>query len=281
MSLVPIDDPSDERLAPYRAVGDPRLLRDHGLFVAEGRFVVERLLGEPAFHVHSLVMSEASARALAPVLRQWAGPAPVYLASPELLEQLTGYDFHRGCLALAHRPTDANLRLRVESRLGEAHLVVALDSVGNADNVGAIFRNAEAFGASAVVLSPTSCDPLYRKSIRVSMGAALRLPGAKYEDWPAALAALRERGFSLIALTPDGETPLPFAPVALEKVVLILGAEGAGIAPAVAAMADHRVRIPLAPRVDSLNVATASGIALHWWFHARQAQGSGVESRQP
>jgi tRNA G18 (ribose-2'-O)-methylase SpoU len=269
MNLVPIDDVADDRLAPYRAVGDPQLLREHGLFVAEGRLVVERLLLESDYRVHSLLVSEASARALRSVRDQRPDVGPIFVAAPDLIERLTGFDFHRGCLALAHRPSDEEARARVAARLDDARLVVALDHVGNSDNVGAIFRNAEAFGAAAVVLSATSCDPLYRRSIRVSMGSVLRLPGAKYADFVAELEDLRRRGFRLVALTPGGERPLGGVPATAEKSVLIFGAEGAGLSPEVASMADLRVRIPLAPRVDSLNVATASGIALHWWFHAR------------
>ncbi len=267
MELVPIDDVADDRLAPYRAVGDPQLLREHGLFVAEGRLVVERLLLESDYRLHSMLVSEASARALRSVLERRSDVCPTLVVAPDLIEQVTGFDFHRGCLALAYRPSDEEARARVAARLEAARLVVALDHVGNSDNVGAIFRNAEAFGAAAVVLSPTSCDPLYRRSIRVSMGAVLRLPGAKYPDFTAGLEDLRRRGFSLVALTPNGERSLAEVPEKAAKSVLIFGAEGTGLAPDVAAMADLRVRIPLAPRVDSLNVATASGIALHWWCH--------------
>lgn len=269
MTLVSIDDVADDRLAPYRAVGDPQLLRDYGLFVAEGRLVVERLLLESDYRVHSLLVSEASAQALRSVRERRSDVAPMFVAAPDLLERITGFDFHRGCLALAHRPSAEEARARVAARLDDARVVVALDHVGNSDNVGAIVRNAEAFGAAAVVLSATSCDPLYRRSIRVSMGAALRLPGAKYGDFSAELENLRRRGFTLVGLTPQGERSLSDASVRVEKSVLIFGAEGAGLSPEVAAMADVRVRIPLAPGVDSLNVATASGIALHWWFHAR------------
>lgn len=269
MTQTPIADPDDARLAPYRAVGDPELLRDHGLFAAEGRFVVERLLCESDYRVHSVLVSPASANALDAVLTDHASHAPVYVCSPDLLQRITGFDFHRGCLALAHRPTDTDSLARVQARLKHARLVVALDGVSNADNVGAIIRNAEAFGADAVVLSPTSCDPLYRRAIRVSMGAVLRLPVAKVRHWPAVFEELRAVGFRLIALTPGGETVLADAPLDEAPTVMVVGGEGPGVSVEVAQLADYRVRIPLAPHVDSLNVSTASGIALHWWTHRR------------
>lgn len=269
MTPQPIERADDPRLVPYRAVGDPELLRAHALFVAEGRFVVERLVRESPFRPHSLLVSPASARALAPIIDSASRTWPVYVAPPALLEQLTGYDFHRGCLALAHRPTETEAQRRLDEALERASLVVALDNVGNADNVGAILRNAEAFGAGAAVLSPTTCDPLYRRAIRVSMGAALRLPAMKLASWLDGLEGLRRRGFTLMALTPDGETPLTHAPLHGVRLVLIAGAEGSGLPPEVLARADLRVRIPMAPHVDSLNVATATGIALHWCFQSR------------
>lgn len=285
MTHTLIADPDDARLAPYRAVGDAVLLRDYGLFAAEGRFVVERLLRESDYKPHSVLVSPASARALESLLTEHAPELPIHVCPPDLLQRITGFDFHRGCLALAHRPSPTESRARIEACLSQARLVVALDGVSNADNVGAIIRNAEAFGASAAVLSPTSCDPLYRRAIRVSMGAVLRMPVAKWHDWPAVFEQLKAAGFRLVALMPGGDTTLADAPLDDQPTIIVVGGEGPGVSAAVAQLADYRVRIPLAPHVDSLNVSTASGIALHWWTQRRSrdtlATGAGKMCRVP
>ena len=149
--------------------------------------------------------------------------------------------------------------------VGPAKLVVALDGVGNADNVGGVFRNAAAFGVDAVLLGPTCCDPLYRKAIRTSMAATLRVPFSRVDDWAAALALLRAAGFAIVALTPrePAEDLAAFAARPRPgRVALLIGAEGAGLTSESEAAADYRVRIPIRPDVDSLNLAVACGIAL-------------------
>ena len=152
--------------------------------------------------------------------------------------------------------------------------LVVLEAVSNADNVGGIFRNAAAFGADGVLLGPTSCDPLYRKAIRTSMGAVLHVPFARCDagDWPAALARARAAGLAIVALTPRAPAdPLEaIAPrLASARLALVLGSEGVGVTDAVEAMADYRVRIPVSEHVDSLNVAVAAGIALYRIMAAR------------
>jgi tRNA G18 (ribose-2'-O)-methylase SpoU len=149
--------------------------------------------------------------------------------------------------------------------LRDARLVVALEDVANADNVGGVFRNVAAFGADAVLLSPSCCDPLYRKAIRTSMAATLRVPFARIDAWPEGLSDLRARGFTLVALTPrePAQALDSFARTGrTDRLVLLVGAEGAGLSPAVERAADVRVRIPVRPVVDSLNLAVATGIAL-------------------
>jgi tRNA G18 (ribose-2'-O)-methylase SpoU len=176
----------------------------------------------------------------------------------------TGYNIHRGCLAIAERPPGKSL----DDLLRSTGLLVVLEGVANADNVGGVFRNAAAFGAGAVILSPTCCDPFYRKAIRTSMGATLSVPFVWLDQWPAPLAALGRAGFTLVALTlrEPSESLDAFAamrPAGPGKLALVLGAEGSGLSAAVEAMADSRVRIPMRPEVDSLNLAVAAGIALH------------------
>ncbi len=265
MSTVTLADLDDERVAPYRGVRDPALLREHGLFVGEGRLVVRRLLEDGRFTVRSVLLSPAARDGLADLLA--ARPAlAVYVASLDLLRAITGFDLHRGCLALAERPAPEPAAALV-ARLGGVRLVVVLEEVANADNVGGVFRNALAFGAGAVLLSPGCCNPLYRKAIRASMAASLRLPFARLEPWPGGLDLLRAAGFALVALTPAaGARDLAlFArdPARPSRIALVVGTEGAGLGAETLARADARVRIPMAPGVDSLNLVTATGIGLH------------------
>jgi tRNA G18 (ribose-2'-O)-methylase SpoU len=261
-----IGGPDDPRVAPYRNVSDAELLRAHGLFVAEGRFVVERLIEGGRFRVRSLLLNDAAWRALEPICARLGSDAEVYLGSPRDFEDLTGYHVHRGCLALAERRQPVS----IDTMLSAARTIIVLEHVANADNVGGVFRNAAAFGAEAVLLSPTTCDPLYRKAIRTSMAATLQVPFATLDDgsgaWPAALARLRRHGFSLVAMTPQepAQDLEEFArQAAPARLAILLGAEGAGVSRDAEAAADFRVRIPILPHVDSLNLAVASGIVLH------------------
>ena len=254
-----VDALDDPRVAAYADVGDPDRLRAAGLFVAEGRFVVRRLVEARRFEIHSVLVTPAALREMLDVL----DPAtwPVYAAPPRFLRQLTGFNFHRGCLALAHRgatlPVDAFVRAR---------RLLALEGVGNPDNVGGLFRVAAAFGVDGIVLSPTCADPFYRKAIRTSMGAVLRVPFTITERWQDDLQTLRAAGMQAVALTPDPRaTPLRDLVATLDadvRLVLIFGAEGPGLTRQALDAADRLVRIPIADDVDSLNVVVAAGIAL-------------------
>jgi tRNA G18 (ribose-2'-O)-methylase SpoU len=272
--VVRVSGPDDPRVARYADIGDHDRLRANGLFVAEGRFVVERLLeheraGSARFHVHSLLLNGAAFRALEPALATLSRlkrDVDVFVCDPGDFTALTGFNIHRGCLALARRPQPSS----VDEVLSTAGTAVVLEHISNADNVGGIFRNAAAFDVDAVLLSPTTCDPLYRKAIRTSMAATLHVPfatlGDQPADWPDALAGLRRRGFHLAALTPrqpavdlEEFVRQPRAP----RLAILLGTEGAGVSGAAEAVADCRVRIPTAAAIDSLNVASAAGIVLH------------------
>jgi tRNA G18 (ribose-2'-O)-methylase SpoU len=261
-----LDDP---RLADYRHLPDPELLRRGEIFVAEGRLVVRALLTESPLATRSVLVTENARRALADVLEPRAADLAVFLVAEGTIEALTGFNIHRGCLAIGERPTPEPLPALL-ARLPGARRLVVLEQVANADNLGGIFRNAAAFGADAVVLGPACCDPLYRKAIRVSMGAALRVPFCHAGDWQADLGAIRAAGFTLAALTPSPDAVdigdwasavPPCAPVAL-----MAGSEGSGLSGAALARADVSIRIPMASGTDSLNVATATGIALHACF---------------
>jgi tRNA G18 (ribose-2'-O)-methylase SpoU len=255
-----IESPDDPRLDPYRHVANPRWIRERQMFVAEGRLVVERLLALGRFELHSILVNRAARAAMDAVLT--AVDAPVLVCDdPALLTGITGYDFHRGCLALAARPPALE-----PADLAGCRRLLALEGVANPDNVGGLFRTAAALGVDGVLLNPTSGDPWYRKAIRTSMGAALRIPFARAEDWRAALADFRSRGFRVVALTPSADAGHIGVLAALrdhDRVLVMVGAEGPGLDPISLAGADIRVRIPVDAAIDSLNVVVAAGIALH------------------
>ena len=258
-----IHDFTDSRLADYRDIRDAKSLRQRHLFVAEGRLVVERVLSDPRYRVHSILVNHAALQALQPALASLPDSANLQalVCDTPAFEALTGYNIHRGCLALVRRPPAA----RWQDLLANARLVVVLEGVTDADNVGSVFRNAAAFGVDAVLLSPATCDPLYRKAIRTSMGHALRLPFAEMQPWPESVASLSALGFTVVALSPRlPSTALDdFATAHLgERIALLVGTEGAGLTTAVERLADARVRIPVHEHVDSLNLGVATGIAL-------------------
>jgi len=264
MTLERIECANDARAAAYRDLRDGELLRARGLFVAEGRLVVRRAMEDRRYRIESVLVNEAALRDLTPSIEQLDRSIPILVCRAHDLADLAGFDIHRGCLALVRRPAETAVAALIET----AATIVVLDAVANADNVGGVFRNAAAFGADGVVLSPTTCDPLYRKAVRTSMAAVLRVPFARARDdeWPAALDAMRRRGFTVVALTPR-EPSAPLDAFAARprppRIALVVGAEGAGITPSVEANADARVRIPIGGGVDSLNLAVAVGIALY------------------
>lgn len=280
MPIERIDRPDDPRVAAFREVPDAERLRAQGLFVAEGRLIVRRVVEDPRYRVRAVLVNEASRRELAPVFEKRAGDVAIYVGDREVFLGLTGHDLHRGCLALVERPRALTL-LEVlattsvpgatsvppqGTEVGDVRTVVILEGVANADNVGGVFRNAAAFGAGGVLLSPACCDPLYRKAIRTSMGAALRVPFARLDDWPGALTLVRRAGCTIAALTPrePSDTVEAFAARPRPpRLALLAGTEGAGLTPAAEAAADHRVRIAIDESADSLNVAVAVGIALY------------------
>jgi tRNA G18 (ribose-2'-O)-methylase SpoU len=254
-----LSPPSDPRLAPYSKIGDAEWLRRQGLFVAEGRFVVERLIDARRFAIESILMTPAARRALSSQVD--AAGAPVLVVSPEAMRSVTGFNFHRGCLALARRPAMPG----IDAWFGTEGVLLVLEAVGNPDNIGGLFRTAAAFAAQGILVNAASADPLYRKAIRTSMGAVLQMPWTIAEPWPDVLAVLRSRGWRVAALTPRGDAaPIDrFAAEGHRKIAVLVGAEGPGLTEAALAAADDRIRIPMAGPVDSLNVTVAAGIALH------------------
>jgi tRNA G18 (ribose-2'-O)-methylase SpoU len=271
MPIVPVSDPGDSRIAEYRSVPDGVLLRGNGLFIAEGRLVVRHLLAS-RLHTQSLLVTAAARQHLADVVGD-DPPYPVYVVAQSVMNGIVGFNIHRGCLALGVRPQPASvgdLIGRPAAPLGDAasvSRVVVLEAVSNVDNVGGIFRSVAALGGHAVVVGPGCGDPLYRKAIRTSIGATLRVPFAPAPAWPEALRELTTAGFTLVALTPGSDAE-PLEDVAADlraraRVALLVGAEGDGLSADALACADVRVRIPMAPGVDSINVTTATAIALY------------------
>ena len=259
--MVPIDRAEDPRLDDYRNVPDRELRVSRGVFLAEGRLVVHRLLESGRMTTRSVMVTAATLESMRDVLDEQSS-VPVYLVPQAVMNGVTGIDMHRGCLAVGERPTP----LAVDTLTRKAHRLLVVERVANADNVGGLFRNAAAFGVDAVVLDQDSTDPLYRKAIRTSMAATLQVPFARDDQWPASLAVLKAAGFRVVGLTlADAALPLRDAGPALRdrRVALVVGHEGDGLTAAAVAACDVQVRIPMAPGIDSLNVATAAAVALH------------------
>lgn len=253
---------NDPRMAEYASLADPELARRNGLFVAEGRLVVRRVIEDGRYAIRSVLLTEAAQQQFqrGGLLARLDPAVPVHVRPAQSFREITGFNIHRGCVAIVARPP----ALDPDALANDARLLLMLESIADPDNVGGIFRNAAAFGADGVLLDAATADPLYRKAIRTSMAATLRVRFARVHG-PDVLPKLRARGFTVVALTPHepaealdrfANQPRP------ARLVLLLGNEGAGLSSAAAGAADVRVRIPMNTAVDSLNVAVAAGIAL-------------------
>ena len=256
-----LDDQNHELLADYRNVPDPELVARRGLFVAEGRLVVTRLLTESSLKARSVMVTDAAYGGIRDALDTHPD-LPVFVVPQAAMNDITGFNIHRGCLALGERAPVTDWR----DLARRARRLAVLEAVGNADNVGSVFRNSAAFGIEGVLLGPACADPLYRKAIRTSMGAALTIPCTPVDEWPGALAVLRSLGFAVIGMTPALNAP-PLRDVAVvvahRPCAIVLGHEGDGITRAALDACDYRARIPMAAGVDSLNVATAAAVAFY------------------
>ncbi|ATQ31029.1 RNA methyltransferase [Rhodococcus ruber] len=258
--IVDIEDPADPRLNDFRDLNSadrrPDLPAGKGLVIAEGVLVVQRML-DSRFTPGSLLGVDRRLGELADDLRDV--DVPFYRTSAEVMAEVVGFHLNRGVLAVAHRPP----ALALDDVLEKATTVAVLEGVNDHENLGSMFRNAAGLGVDAVVFGKGCADPLYRRSVRVSMGHVLRVPFAHVETWPDDLDLLRARGFQLISLTPNPEAvPLAEAMTG-EKVALLLGAEGPGLTEHAMRATDVRARIPMAPGTDSLNVATAAAMAFY------------------
>jgi len=270
MHVVPITDPADPVLRDYRDLTDVVLRRlaepAGGLYLAESVRVIER----------ALAAGHRPRSAL--VLPKWLGEigallepydVPVYVGESDVLESVTGFVMHRGALASMHRP----VLPPVAELLADARRVVVLEDIVDHTNVGAIFRAVAGLGADAVLVTPRCADPLYRRSVRVSMGAVLQIPWARLDDWPQGATQLRDAGFTVaaLALRDDAVDLADFTASAPERVALLLGTEGDGLSPRAIDAADVVVTIPMERGVDSLNVAAAASVAL-WSLRSATAR---------
>ena len=267
MVPVPIDDPQDPRVAAYLDIRERDLTGRHGRFIAEGKVVLDVLLSAGRFAAESVLVLENRLAGLDEILRKAPPDLPVYVAASGVMDKIAGFHMHRGILAIGSKGTPQPAEALLET-LPAGALVVVLVGIANHDNMGSIFRNAAAFGADAVLLDATCCDPLYRKAIRVSVGAALKVPFASFDDTAGFTGRLDRLGFSQFALSPRGLTDIRDAR-RTQPLALYLGTEGEGLPKSLLARL-QTVRIDMAQGFDSLNVAAASAIALHH-FSVKQA----------
>ena len=269
-NLIEINDLYDPRIEVYRDIRERDLVGRAGLFVAEGKVVVEKLIDCDLHHPLSLLIASKRVDALQPVISRLADDVPVYVATQGVIDAIAGFPLHRGILAIGRR-TDVSTADDLLAAHGERATVLVLAGIANHDNMGGIFRNAAAFGVNAVLLDADCCDPLYRKAIRVSVGATLLVPFAQMARQEDPVDLLERHAFNPVALSPAGECLLAdWRPG--PRIAVLLGAEGPGLS------ADHirraqSVQIAMSAGFDSLNVATTSGIVLHH-ISAFGAQGS-------
>ena len=258
--LIPITSPDDPRIAAYRDIRERDLVGRQGRFVAEGRVVLNVLFSTSRFAAESVLLLENRVAGMEDLLARIPANVPVYAASGAVMDAIAGFHMHRGVLAIGLRGEEESAKTLI-ARLPERALVVVLSAIANHDNMGAIFRNAAAFGADAVLMDSRCCDPLYRKAIRVSVGAALKVPFARGGDASTLIEALAAEGFDVLALSPGGELEIDAVERA-PRTAILLGAEGPGL-PAALLERLPSLRIPMREDFDSLNVAAATAIALH------------------
>jgi tRNA G18 (ribose-2'-O)-methylase SpoU len=266
LDLQDANDPDDPRLDDFRDLNSidrrPDLPTGKGLVIAEGVLVVQRMLAS-RFTPHALLGTQRRLDELEDDLAGFKGRvAPFYRTSADVMARVVGFHLNRGVLAVARRVPEPSVAQLIEG----ARTIAVLEGVNDHENLGSIFRNAAGLGVDAVVFGSGCADPLYRRAVRVSMGHALLVPYARSPDWPADLMTLKESGFRLLAMTPDGGAcPLAEAMAAArgDRVAVLVGAEGPGLTPAALRLSDLPVRIPMSRGTDSLNVATAAALAFY------------------
>ena len=277
IDIIDITDPADERVDDFRDLNSvdrrPDLPTGKGLVIAEGVLVVQRMLAS-RFVPHAFLGTPRRLAELGPHL---GAGAPFFRASAEVMAEVVGFHLNRGVLAAARRPPE----LTVADVLAGSRTVAVLEGVNDHENIGSIFRNAAGLGVDAMIFGAGCADPLYRRAVRVSMGHALLLPYARMARWPQDLQVLRTGGFRLLAMTPDPQAEVlaeALSGLVGERVAVLVGAEGPGLTDAALRAADARVRIPMSRDTDSLNVATAAGLAFYERVRCGDRRGTEVRS---
>ncbi|MEQ8451992.1 MAG: RNA methyltransferase [Nitratireductor sp.] len=262
--IIPVDDPADPRLAAYRDIRERDLVGRQGRFIAEGKVVLNVLLRHSRFETESLLLLENRLAGARGLIEAAPDGVPAYVCPAAVLDAVAGFHVHRGILAIGRRGPTRDLDTALGA-LGDNALVVVLTGLANHDNIGAIFRNAAAFQADLIVLDATAGDPLYRKAIRVSVGAALKVPFVRAGAVEEIVDRLSGNGFDCLALSPSGGTAIDAYRPGRRR-ALFFGSEGPGL-PEPVMRSMRTVRIPMSEEFDSLNVAAASAIALHRLWH--------------
>lgn len=257
---IQICDPDDGRIAAYRDIRERDLVGRRGRFVAEGKVVLRALLRSNRFQTESIFVLENRVESLDDVLGAKPSSVPLYITSRDVMDKIAGFPLHRGILAMGRRPEN-EMPAALLPTADQDCLIVVCCGISNHDNVGSIFRNAAAFGADIVLLDQTSCDPLYRKALRVSVGAALEVPFARYGTISQIIELLEDNNIRTFALSPAGTTRIEEVG-SVKRAAILFGSEGEGL-PAGTLETTTSLRIAMQPRFDSLNVAAAAAIALH------------------
>jgi tRNA G18 (ribose-2'-O)-methylase SpoU len=258
--IITIDDPEDPRIIGFRDIRERDLVGRDRQFIAEGEVVLRVMLAGCRHRPLALLIADRRITTLAPLLAGVPADVPIYSAGQPILDQIAGYHLHRGILALGQQHPQPTV-LDLLAGLGRQALLLVLIGIANHDNMGGILRNAAAFGADAILLDRACCDPYYRKAIRVSVGASLTLPIARFDSGTDCVGRLTEQGIECVALSPTGAMPLGQL-TRTARMALFLGAEGPGLPDHILART-RTVAIRMDGKMDSLNVATTSGIVLH------------------
>jgi tRNA G18 (ribose-2'-O)-methylase SpoU len=263
-ATIAIEDPADPRISAFTAIRERDLTRGQGQFIAEGTVVLSMLAQAhqktTGIRAEALLILENRLAGVEHIMSRFPIDVPVYSASREVMNAIAGFDIHRGVLALGRRQ-EVSDRTAFLAGLPENALVAVACGISNHDNIGAIFRNAAAFGADAILLDEKCCDPLYRKALRVSTGSVLAVPYSRSGEDKALIAELVEAGFRVIGLSPQGLDDIRSVQPS-SRMALLTGTEGQGLDKNILSSIQS-VRIPQAPHIDSLNAGTATGIALY------------------
>ncbi|WP_439271985.1 TrmH family RNA methyltransferase [Pseudochrobactrum sp. HB0163] len=258
-NVIFIDNQEDKRLGAYLDIKEKDLVGRQSRFIAEGKVVLNVLLNSSYFETESILISKNKLAGMQPILKHCPAQVPIYVVSPDHMDKIAGFHVHRGILAVGKRKNENNINDLINN-LSSNSLLVILCGISNHDNIGSVFRNAAAFEAACVLLDETCCDPLYRKAIRVSVGASLQVPYVQAGNIDSIVQTVSKAGIQLIALSPGSSQSLYELPVS-GPAALLLGTEGEGL-PQHLLTSLQTARIPMSKQFDSLNIATASGIAL-------------------